>query len=122
MAAVRFLASSASAFANLVLFGSILAAWPYYVPCYRVGCPIFPWSAPVPKGGSVQPFVISVASYSFVAKSGPPCPPPEAEGTPFEIAAGPLPAGFDPFAYPDKAMYACVLVGRTGEVLEARLA
>ena len=122
MADTRFLASTGSLFANLVLFGAILAALPVYVSCYRVGCPAYVFPTPVPTGRPLPPFLISVDPYGFVAKSGPQCPSPEAQGRPFEIAVGPLPAGFDPSAYPGKAMYACVLVTRGGEVLEARLA
>lgn len=49
------------------------------------------------------------------------CPGPQEAGTTFRIVDAPLPTGYDPHAFPDSDVVACVRLDPYGVVMDARL-
>jgi hypothetical protein len=68
-----------------------------------------------------RPFIDNVYDGEAAAEQRPRCPAPIGRDGRHGIAAAPLPDGYDPHAYNEKAIYACVLVTRYGQVREVRM-
>ncbi len=120
MARERLLASLGSALANLTLFGSVVAGWP--------GLP--PWTGTAYAGTGGVPVVVRVGFSPYIVQSDgngwrgqtrERCPQPAVSAWQVDILSAPLPAGFDPGAWPGERRYACVRVDRAGKVLDVSL-
>jgi hypothetical protein len=55
------------------------------------------------------------------AEREPQCPAPKGRSEGYRLASAPLPEGYDPHGFRGRALYACVLVARDGQVLQARM-
>ena len=113
MDATRLIAWLGSALGNGTLFGAILAGWPG-LPSWE---PLFaePRSQTVIQLG-FRPYVDPIfSSYSYPSP-GPDCPDPALRDDAIRLDHAPLPLSFDPFAYWDRHMFACVRVDGAGAV------
>ena len=120
-ASPRLIGSSGSVFATALLFGSITLFWPAVRYCWECGSaaggdPV----AEQPLVTTWRPFIANSDIFPASADPWPACPAPQATGYRFSLDDAPLPKAFDPFGA-EGPLFACVLVGGSGEVLEARL-
>jgi hypothetical protein len=107
MDATRLLAWLGSAIGNASLFGAILTGWP--------GLPSWDPPLPEPKGTAViqlgfRPFVDPIFEHYSSPGPGPDCPNPRLDGDAVRLDYAPLPLAYDPFAYWDRLIFACVRV------------
>lgn len=115
----RLAASTGSAIGNLLLFVGIGTLWPGLSACPWTSCDrSHPYFFPLP---TFEPFIADYGSGAPEASMGPDCPDPQARSFSFTLDRAPLPPAFDPFAYPEEELFACVLVGPGGEPLAVRL-
>ena len=118
MDATRLIAWLGSALGNATLFGAIVAGWQ--------GLP--PWE-PIfaePRGKAViqlgfRPFVDPIFANQANSRPGPDCPDPSLREDKIILEYAPLPLAFDPFAYWDRLMFACVRVDGAGAVSSVAL-
>lgn len=111
----------ASIVATFVQFGAVLASGPLsdlrgcLWPCGEEGrAPHWvssqPWTPHFENLGEGRPDFL-----------GPRCPGRQQVGAPFRLDDAPLPEGFDPHAYPDTDVIACVRIDSGGSIEAARL-
>jgi hypothetical protein len=112
----RVFGSTASGLANLLLFGSVAALWPR-IPDYCLCVAADPGVITVVD--TWRPFIDNTGGGFLDGSLEPQCPALGDDR--FNLIAAPLPDGFDPHGYGGGALYACVLVGREGAVLDARM-
>jgi hypothetical protein len=113
MTATRLIAWLGSAIGNASLFGAIIAGWP--------GLPPWNYGFPEPHGGAVlelgfHPFVDPVFANGPASRRGPDCPDPSMREQTVALDYAPLPLAFDPSAYSDRLMFACVRVDGAGAI------
>ncbi len=68
-----------------------------------------------------RPFIDNKGADGDRAGREPLCPAPRGWHGRRDLAAAPLPDGYDPHAYGERSLYACVRVARDGEVREVRM-
>jgi hypothetical protein len=116
----RLIGSSGSAFATALLFGSIAALWPAVRSCPYWECG---WSGDRWGEEAVvttwRPYIVNSGIAPAAMQPIPACPAPQAVGD-VSLDEAPLPPAFDPFRAAGP-LFACVLVGPAGRVLDARL-
>lgn len=110
---VRLTGSAASAFANLLLFGSVAILWPRAEAVAQSADP-----------GSIvtidlwRPYIDN-PGIALGTDPDPDCPEPRASGDLYNLIAAPVPDAWDPEAKGN--LYACVFVEGRGKVLDARI-
>jgi hypothetical protein len=121
-ASPRLIGSSGSVFATALLFGSIAAFWPAvrYCPYWECGGSGGYLLREEPVVTTWRPYIVNPGTSLATGESYPTCPAPQSVGDGFSLVDAPLPAAFDPFASA-VPLFACVLVGPDGKVLQARL-
>lgn len=118
MDATRLIAWLGSALGNGTLFGAIMAGWPG-LPSWE---PVFAQ----PKGKAViqlgfRPFVDPILANYSNPRAGPDCPDPALREDVVRLDHAPLPLAFDPFAYWDRQLFACVRVDGAGAISSVAL-
>lgn len=68
-----------------------------------------------------RPFIDNVGDGAAQPEREPRCPAPRGRDDRHGLAAAPLPDGYDPHAWGERSILACVLVARDGEVREVRM-
>ncbi|HEX6376842.1 MAG TPA: hypothetical protein VFZ91_14115 [Allosphingosinicella sp.] len=116
----RLFGSAASGTANFLLYGTILALWPGLEECAQRLC-IDAGERPAVTVHIWRPFIDNPGHGAAPVEPEPTCPVPEGKGDLHRLGAAPLPDGYDPHADRQSPRYVCVLVGRRGEVLDARI-
>lgn len=118
--AARLLGSGIAAAGTLFQLAIIAATVPQWPECSYGLCvgghPSF-----LPSVNSWHPFIDNDADGSAPAGRRPRCPAPRGRDGRHDLAAAPLPDDYDPYAYEERAVYACVLVARDGGVLAVRM-
>jgi hypothetical protein len=118
--AERLLASSGSALSNILLFSAVILGWPGLGPLDwggKGGHPA-PWFV---QSFLFEPFIDNPVDYEAEPDWGARCPGPVAREESFELSEAPLPAIFDPLAYPRDKLFACVRLASGAEIREVRL-
>jgi hypothetical protein len=117
---VRLLGSGASLSATALQLAVIVATWPVLPECGRSLC------LPGGEPGLVElligwePFIDN-EGVGTQASNEPRCLGPQTAGSRFRLDHAPLPPGFDPHAYPNSDMLACVKLGADGSVEAVRI-
>lgn len=117
MTATRLIAWLGSAIGNASLFGAILAGWPslpHWNPAYS-----HPGFKIVQLG--FRPFIDPILPADPLRKAGVNCPQPLMRAGPVALDYAPLPMGFDPYAYPERPLFACVRIDGTGAISSVTL-
>ena len=120
VAGIRLFGSVASAVANALLYGSLLAWWPVIQPCAYGLCVVGEPGPPMAVD-TWRPFIDNPGPSGARSRREPECPEPIGAGDPYDLDAAPLPEGYDPHAYRERQVYACILVGHDGTVLAVRM-
>jgi hypothetical protein len=121
MSSARLFSSGLSFFGALFQLGLIWGMDPLDWRTCRIA-----WCADVAQAPDLRVFT-PWAPHLETAGEGRPgfpwhrCPGRQAAGMPFRIVDAPLPAGYDPHAFPDLDVVACVRLDSSGAVLEAWL-
>jgi hypothetical protein len=115
MATERLLASLGSALANCTLFGAVIAGWPG-LPAWTATAYAQPRETPVVIRMEFRPYIVDPAMDSWNGPRRARCPQPAVGTGQFELLDAPLPARFDPAAWPTEQLYACVRVNDAGKV------
>jgi hypothetical protein len=116
-AAARFFGSAISLAGTLCQLGVIAATIPRFPTCLcRGGDP-----GPVTSISIWQPFIDNPRAGDGRSAAEPRCPARGGTGAFYSVAAAPMPPFYDPYAYSEKALYACVLLTGGGKMLDARL-
>jgi hypothetical protein len=118
MDGIRLFGSAGSGLANLLLFGTVTALWPRPPDCLYDLC--IGLERVVTVAVDTWKPLIDNPIIGAAKKKEPECPTPLG-GDNASLVDAPLPGGFDARAYGDRILYACVLVGRSGEVLGAHI-
>lgn len=118
--ASRIVASVTAAGGTLLQLAVIAATIPQWPECFNGLCmgdyPILRVSVDV-----WRPFIDNSGSDGAAVEREPRCPSPRGWEGGYGLAAAPLPDGYDPHAYGERTLFACVLVTRYGEVREVRM-
>lgn len=116
----RFIGSSLSLLGTLIQLGIVAAPVPRVPRC--LDCrPPGPAPEPSEAVDTWRPFIENPGRWES-GRRKPECPEPRGREQRYDLAAAPLPAGYDPHSFGARRVYACVLVGGDGATLAARMA
>lgn len=116
----RLTGTLASLLGTLLQLNVIAATMPRWQECGAAGLCVIEHSPPDIIHLAWRPFIDPAGDGARGLFDGPYCPDAAPAGA-ATIVAAPLPAGYDPHAYPDRSMFACVRLDGRGGVAAVRL-
>ncbi len=116
---IRLAASFGSFVSNMSMFTAILTGGPnpnfFRADFSSGGQPV------VVQLSKFSPYIVDAHDYGWPSRVGPECAGPSAGGSQFGLSQAPLPVSFNPWAWPQARLYACIRLSGSGEVLGVAL-